>query len=254
MPTGGEIAVVTALPEELAPLLSRALGARRIAGPGVRAYTASLGGRAVVLAATGDGPLHAERGLRALLTRPRISGFIGAGLAGALSPDVSAGTILVAESLVRSGPHENGAPSLPDARWTQRALALGGRPASFQTVATIAATAAEKEALRAGCSAAPGVLAVDMESQAWLRAAEETGTPGILVRVVSDSLEEEIPAFVALAKAADGSVDRRRIVLHALRHPSAVGKLLAMRRRVRFCSERLADYIERLLASERPGS
>ena len=54
----------------------------------------------MVLAATGDGPLRAERGLRALLARPHIAGFIGAGLAGALSPDVSVGSILVAQSIV----------------------------------------------------------------------------------------------------------------------------------------------------------
>jgi nucleoside phosphorylase len=208
----------------------------------------------VVLAATGDGPLRAERGLRALLARPHIAGFIGAGLAGALSPDVSVGSILVAQSMVRPGAQENDTSFLPDAEWTQRALAAGARPATFRTVERIAATAAQKKALRIECPETSGVLAVDMESGAWMRAAAETGTPGILVRVVSDSLEEEIPAFIAAARSDEGSVDRRRILLHALCHPSAIGKLLAMRRRVRFCSERLADYIERLLASERPES
>lgn len=250
MPAPPELAVVTAMSEELAPLLARAARLVRIPMPEAKAYRGTLGGRPLLLASTGDGALLAERGLSAILSRCRIAGVVGAGLAGALTRGLPAGTILVARSVSA----EAGGTAAPDGAWTERVLSAGGAlPARFQTAARIAGTREEKARLRdAGGegAAADEPAAVDLESAAWTRAASPSRTPLILVRVVSDTSEEEIPLFVAEARREDGSVDRGRIVRHALRHPSTVGKLLAMRRRTRFCAERLASYLETLLARE----
>jgi hypothetical protein len=113
------------------------------------------------------------------------------------------------------------------------------------TVDRVASTGREKADF-ASRGASGDVDALDMETAGWLAAAGGGSPgfpPGLVVRVVSDAAEEEIPDFVAAAASADG-LDRRRIALHALTHPSAVGKLLAMRRRARFCAERLAGFLE----------
>ncbi len=251
-----EIAVITAIQEELAPLLARARSLVRVPMPEARAYRGTLSGWPVLLASAGDGPVRAERGLSAILRRSSIARVVGAGLAGALTPGIPSGTVLVARSVIDEG----GAASFPDEAWTERILLAGGAfPARFVSVAKIAATREEKDRTRDrgpilpdAAGALPRALAVDLESAAWLRASSSPRTPVVLVRIVLDTSEEEIPTFVTQAQREDGSIDRGRIARHALRHPSCVGKLLSMRRRTRSCAERLAGFLEALLSRERP--
>jgi nucleoside phosphorylase len=242
------LAVITAIAEELAPLLARASGLRRIPIENARAYTGVLAGRPVVLARTGDGQYRAERGMKAILARPEVAGWVGAGLAGALSPGLAPGAILVAREVWGDDGPVRGL----DEGWARRVCELpGARPATFRSTGRIAASASDKTRLRDAASGAswPSVT-VEMESDGWLRAARPTSAPGVLVRVVSDSFDEEIPEFVSGSLADDGSVNRGRILFHAMTHPSAVGKLLGMRRRTRFCAERLADFLEQLVYRE----
>ena len=215
------ILIVAAIPEELAAIERRFRGS-----PGI------------VLARTGDGRVRAEASLRALLARWQPDAWIGAGLAGAATAGVPAGTILVCRDA-------------GDPAWAGRIAHRGGvLPARCVTVDRIASTPAEKVA--AAGSPPPGeVVVLDMETDGWIAAGRSVSPspPGLVIRVVSDALEEEIPAFVAAASSERG-VDRRRIALHALTHPAAVGKLVAMRRRARSCAERLAEFLEALARRE----
>jgi nucleoside phosphorylase len=211
------VLVVAALPEEFDPIRSLLLG---------------VGVDSVTVAMTGAGRRRAETEMRALLARHRPDAWIGAGLAGAATPGIPPGTLLVARNA-------------GDPEWSSRVLARGGAlPASVVTVDRVAWTGREKADF-ASRGASGDVVALDMETAGWLAAAGGSAgsPPGLVIRVVSDAADEEIPDFVAAASSADG-LDRRRIALHALTHPSAVGKLLAMRRRARFCAERLAGFLE----------
>ena len=87
--------------------------------------------------------------------------------------------------------------------------------------------------------------AIDMESAGWARAAARANVPFRIARVIFDSADEGIPAFVA----GDGNVDRGAIVRHALAHPSAIPILWNMRGRMRDCCEKLAEFIARSIAS-----
>lgn len=227
------ILIACAVAEELAPLRERAR-ARSSGGRSPASYRGELGGQPVVLAATGDGRRRAAISMRTLIERHRPVAWIGAGFAGAATPGIAVGTVLVATD----------AADAADEAWAARVLAGGGAlGARFVTVDRIAATPAEKS--RAAHHAPPGaIVAIDMETAGWIDGARGL-VPGVVVRVVSDAAEEEIPAFIAAASSEDG-VDRGRIARHALAHPASIGKLLAMRRRARFCAERLADFLEAL--------
>src|SRR5712691_11518485 len=90
------IAIVTALREELAPLLRRArierverLGRRRC-------HLGTLMGKPVVLMAGGDGLKRAEESVAELLQRFDVSLLVGAGIAGAIVPGLRLGDLLVA--------------------------------------------------------------------------------------------------------------------------------------------------------------
>jgi adenosylhomocysteine nucleosidase len=240
----GTVAILTALAEESRPLRRRMSAARPVAGPGLSLWEGELAARRVLLAETGAGARAAAAAAADLFARFGPARWIGAGFAGAISPGLPFGSVVVAAELA-DGPA--GGEAVLDAGMARRALACdsGARAVRAVSTAGIVASRAEKNRL---LSAAGGSLpvTVDMESAAWARAG--SGIPGLIVRVVTDSAEDEIADFVAASVAPDGGIDRGRLVRHAILHPSAIGKLLALRRRARLCGERLADFVERFAA------
>src|SRR5258708_12393238 len=94
-----EVAIITALPEELSPLRRRAAIEGVVHLGSQKCYIGTLAGARVVMAATGDGLVNAEQSLRALLERFEVSSVIGAGIAGALSPDLRPADLVLATHL-----------------------------------------------------------------------------------------------------------------------------------------------------------
>lgn len=249
-PAGSDlpVAIVTALPEEMWPLFARARGLRRVArgGAGRRAWEGQLAGARVLLTCTGDGARNAREGIREVLGAFPVSRWIGAGFAGALSPGLEPGTVLVARALY----NPDGRLSAPlDARFARRALAAGGAlAATLVSAAALVSTAAAKARLRDSiCREGDEPAAADLESAGWAGGAP-AGVPGVLVRVVFDGALEDLPDFLARSNRPGGGIDRAGVVLRALASPSGVGKLLSMRRRARLMAERLADFLERFAA------
>ncbi|MDQ2870294.1 MAG: hypothetical protein M3S32_06090 [Acidobacteriota bacterium] len=246
--SASEILIVTALREETDALIERARGISRFPGAPRPAWRGTLSGQPVILARTGAGPLNAASGLAELLRALGPRRWIGAGLAGALAPDIAVGQVLIAEAV---GDEEGTIVPGPDRAWVARALdfAPNARGARLVTRARIAVTAKEKAALRGreGNSAD----AVDMESAGWARAAQAAapGAPYLLARVVSDSAAEDLPDFLAGSLAADGSVDRGRVARRALLAPASIGKLLGLRRRAHACAGSLAEFLDRFAAA-----
>jgi farnesyl-diphosphate farnesyltransferase len=229
-----EVAIVTALPEELSPLRRRAAIERVIQLGSRKCYVGTLAGARVVMMATGDGLANAEQSLRALLERFDVSSVIGAGIGGALSPELRSGDLVVATEIT-------GGSAFPcDPSLVARFSASGAHPARLRSVPRVVATAREKQELSAN-----GASVVDTESAGWATAASDSGIPLVVVRAIFDGAHEEVPAFVAAASTADGSIDRTAVVRHALFHPTAIPHLIGMRQRLRICAERVADLVER---------
>lgn len=236
--------VVTALPEELAPLLHRASAVRKIRAGRRCFYQATMGQAGVVMTRTGDGWSNAEQGVEALLERFPVTGLIGAGVAGALSPGLQVGDLLVARSVFKA---LEPAPS-PEPSWLARATGTiaGAQAATLVSFDEILCSAERKATLWSRLRQ-NGSAALDMESAAWAHVAGRRGTPYLIVRAVLDRAEEDLPEFLTNCLFPWGGLNRAKVARHALRHPGVVGDLLALRRRVRFCAERLADFVERFL-------
>src|SRR3954454_7835683 len=100
-------AIIAAMPEEVAPLRARLIGARRLSlrgGTGAaEVVLGHLGGVAVALAVTGDGARNAREGIAALLGHVEVNRLIALGVAGALSPDLGEGALVVAEQVMLEG-------------------------------------------------------------------------------------------------------------------------------------------------------
>jgi adenosylhomocysteine nucleosidase len=175
------ILVVVALPLELRSVAA-AMGAkaRDAAVRGGR-----LGDSRAVAVAVGMGGGSAHVIAR---EKPRL--VLACGFSGALDPTLAPGDLVLATSVA-----DELGESFPA---SERLLAAARRALAGQRVAEgeilcatdVAATAGEKRAL-----AAPGRLAVDLESGPAARAAAAAGIPWLALRVVLDPVGEELPAF-----------------------------------------------------------
>ena len=128
-----------------------------------------------------------------------------------------------------------------------RAAAIPGiRGGALFSADRIVLAARERSELAARIGDDPA--AVDMESAGWARVASARGIPYVVVRAVSDTADEDLPAYLARCYDPERGIRRSRVLLHALAKPASVRRLLAMRRRVRECGERLSAFVEHFLA------
>lgn len=222
------VLIVTALPEELHAFAGR----RWPAG--------------VILATTGDGPGRAARTGAALCARHRPSLLIGAGVAGALSPDLDVGDLVVAFRVLDAAGE---APAPNGVLVVMAAAKPGARQGTLLSLDRPVVTAAAKAARFAELG--PGSAAVDMESAAWARVAAAQEIPCLIVRAVSDASNEELPGYLSQCMDRDGGIRRSAVVLRALAHPASIPGLLRMRRRVAECGTRLASFVEQFVSEVR---
>jgi nucleoside phosphorylase len=237
------IAILAAQVEEVAPLLAR-LGARYDgADATARHWRSDLD--SVAVAVSGMGRRRARAAARALLDRSGARYLIVCGVAGALTPDLEVGALVVAETVV----NDNGARLDTDRRGIRAALDAGARLGAAITVDRMIATPADRSTLRALArdSDPTRPLVVDMESYEAVAEAAARGLAAMVVRAVSDAVGEELPAFLEQCRRPDGDLDRRRAIFGALTHPASIPMLFELRRRVRRGADGLADLLERVL-------
>jgi adenosylhomocysteine nucleosidase len=241
------IAIVAAMPEELAPLVARAEGARELSvrdGHPWKLVTARLAGRAVALAVTGDGARNARLGAEGLGASLAMDGLIVVGIAGAATGDLPPGALVVAEEVrPEGGGGWRADPGAVDVA-VRRA---GARAACLVSGHDIADTPAAKRALAARAGDAHAPVAVDLESATYVEAAARAGVPWTVLRVISDAADETVPALVNRSRDAGGAVRRGAVALRLLGNPAALPVLLRLRARMHDAAATLADAVERVL-------
>ena len=236
------IAIVAAMPEELAPLRARLAGATRAQRGAVVVERGRLGGREVALAATGDGARNARAGVAELLAAAAPEALVVLGVSGALSPELGTADLIVA---TRVTDEEGTARQADAARVAATALATGGRVAVVMSARRIADSADEKR--RLALQAGAGLAVVDLESAAYVAAAEAAAIPWVVLRAVSDRADENLPALLNRSLDAGGAVNRGRVLRGLFGDPGALPHLLALRKRVGQCAEVLARAAEAAL-------
>jgi hypothetical protein len=217
----GRIAVVAAMPEE-ARAIARALGTR--ASSALRAEPAGL-----VVAWTGDGASRARRNLALLLNRVEPGRLIGAGVAGALTEDLTRGTICRPSQVF-------------DEIGNRIALAAGHADMIIVSAARPLFSSIEKRRVAESLGLERNAI-VDLETFAWAELAQAFKTPFSALRVVLDDSREDLPGFLARAVRPDGSTDRRAIGLAAILRPDRVLLLLKLRREFRAACAALAAAV-----------
>ena len=194
-------------------------------------------------------------GLRAglLVSRwPRLlAGFnqplvISSGVCGALAPDLSAGDLVLPESVLGpSGERLNVTPTRH-----RQASELGGsaRVGTLVTSREVVATAAAKAAL----FASTGAVAVDMESSVILAHAATAGCPTLVVRGVSDRASEIVPLELIELMTPAGKLRPVRVLALTVTRPRLLPRALALGQATRRALTAVARVLAGLAASPRP--
>lgn len=226
---GGRVLVVAALGRELAAL-------RREAHP------------RVALLETGEGCKNAGQAARSWLDAETPQAVLGIGFAGALSRSLDVGALLVAREC-RSSTGESVAttPTLVEAA---RRIPADGLAVAFGVTLTVDEVVCQAEGKRRlALTLATGELGcVDMESFAVARACAERRIPFLIVRCVSDLFAEDLPVDFNRCRGADGRVNNLKVIASAIGRPSSIKGLLELRKRAMVCSEKLANFVRRLLS------
>jgi adenosylhomocysteine nucleosidase len=250
----GLTAIVAAMDEELGPLRERLRGRTPVAlqGDPRRVTLGLLGHTPVALMATGDGERNARRGLPALLAALPARRVLVVGIGGALSPGLGIASIVVGDCVVdeRDGSVRRAPAAL--ARAVERTCV--GPRGVVVTAQRIADTPADKQRLAALAAftndpRSDVAAVVDLESAAFAAEAERAGVPWLVLRAVSDTSAEALPALLNRSRDDGGAVRRGRVALGLLSAPHALPRLLELRARVRICAGDLARAVEVTVAA-----
>jgi adenosylhomocysteine nucleosidase len=191
---------------------------------------------AVLVLETGVGSDRAAAAVRWLMQHhsPRL--VIACGFAGALSPTLKVGDVLLASEVVEPGEDE--------LRWRTAVPAeLGDLPVGrLVTVAELAGRPAAKRIL----ARQTGAVVVDMESAAIAEACQARRVPCAVVRAISDAADTMLSARL-VALLSGGRVSPWRVLGAVMRSPSLTIELWRLARNTRIAARRLAAALRRIV-------
>ena len=247
--------IVAAMDEEVVELRLRLAGRRPAGVSGARVTLGDLAGVPVALGVTGDGEHNARRGLAAMLAALPLRRIIVVGVAGGLDPTLEVGALVIGEQVIDEA---DGGRYSADAALVDLAATAGAAARGITVSARrIADTVDDKRRLLAIARARPGAgddpspspAVVDLESAAFAALAKRAGVPWLVLRVVSDTAAESLPALLNRSRDDGGAVRRARVIRALLSDPRALRPLLALRERVRAGAHRLAQAVALTVAA-----
>jgi adenosylhomocysteine nucleosidase len=218
-----KVLIAAALARELSPL-------RRTSHPNV------------TLLKTGEGPSNASRALKDEIERARPAIVVAIGYAGALSEDLEIGDLVLVNRLIGCGWALS-----PDLLGLARRVRMDSvRLANGVSVDRIVSSRREK--LELARRLGDGRTAVvDMESAAIAEVCSPGGLPLLIVRAITDRLDEDLPIDFNRCRTDSGRLSNLKVLGQAAGRASALKGLWELKRRAQFCSARLAEFAGRLI-------
>jgi adenosylhomocysteine nucleosidase len=179
----------------------------------------------------GVGKANAEKAIRAALAQERPGLVLTCGFAGGLKPGLNAGAVVFdCDATTNLG----GA-----------LLAAGAEPARFHCADRVAATVADKQALRE----ATGADVVEMESGVICAVCRQQGIPSLTVRVVLDVAGENLPLDFDRLMGPTQRLNYWKLAWVLLGSPGKIGALLRLQKQAQTAAAKLAAVLDRITAA-----
>jgi adenosylhomocysteine nucleosidase len=201
----------------------------------------------LVFLEAGVGTDNAAERITRFLDKQKVDFVLGTGMAGALSPHLGVGDLVIVERVI--------GPSTTLMSWPQLcSFAKLVRPDGVDIHWGVAVTTNEficKASRKRSLAGALGVSeagCVDMESWAVARVCTERRIPFLIVRAISDGFEEDLPLDFNRCRDSRGDLDMLKLGSATLRRPGSLKGLWQLRGRSILCSQRLAWFVDQFLA------
>jgi adenosylhomocysteine nucleosidase len=239
------VLVTFALENEFAPW--RALRKfRRSTWGGAEVYRAEIGAAEVGVLLTGVGARQAtlEMSKRAWSESDSVEFCISSGLAGALRPEYQIGQVLAARTIETERASANAASrvlesSAPLISFAEECGAIVAD--RFYSAERVVSRAEEKHHLGASADA------VEMESFQVLSSARRNGVPGVAIRAISDTADDDLPLDMNEVFTDGGKVSIPRILGQVVLHPRAIPELVKLGQKSKRAAESLAIFLDRYI-------
>ncbi len=194
----------------------------------------------------GPGRCGAEAGMTELCLRHRVGLVVSLGFAGGLEEGLAPGDLVAVDrtGLAGAATSERTSPEL-----LELALGLrlpGLRVGSAVTADAVVGTPAAKHSL----ARASGASVVDMESYWAAAAGRRLGVPVLLLRAVSDPVDQPLPEWMG-ATGTDGQPRWGALVVGGLRHPRDLRHVPGLWRGVQRAETALSSAVAALLPALR---
>ena len=241
------IGILTAVREELKPLLRKMPSVDVESTGGILFHRGFIAGKQVVVARSGIGRERAATAARILIERYHPDSVLCIGFAAGLRPDVVPGDLILATSIAES--------LVPDDRLVGIAAQTRGEDVAVHSgpllcVDQVVHSVEEKYELAARF---PNSVGLDMESAGIAAAASNFGVPWLVVRAVTDGLDDSLPPLVepfrrrSCIDPETGEVIPLRMILLAVFCPRVVPKLVRLGGRAGAAARNLANFVESYL-------
>lgn len=196
--------IVVALPEEL-----RSLTAKKITKGSYLKLNDAL-----LLGCAGAGPANAQQAATQLVAQGATR-LISWGCAAGLAPQLKAGELVLATAVQAA----NGETLVTNPSWCELAQTTLAehvpiRQGLLLESTVLVATASAKQALQQSTQA----LALDMESAAVARIAQQHNLPFLVIRAIADPADMDLPVAVVQALNAQGEVQLPKLLGYLLTH------------------------------------
>ncbi len=179
---------------------------------------------------TGIGQKNTETSVKDFLANKIPAQVLSCGFAGALASDLAIGDVVF---------------ETDDARLREALTRAGARAVKFYCADRIATTAQEKKELRRSTNAD----AVEMESAAIHKICRERGLPCATVRVISDTVDEDLPLDFNQLGKPDRSMDYGKLAWAIAKSPGKIGALRRLQKQTRFAGEQLAGVLAKVISA-----
>jgi adenosylhomocysteine nucleosidase len=246
------LALLGAFGQEIADL-RRQMVIEEVAASGVcRLYRGKFKGRDTLLVQTGMGRERAENATQFLLERYPVTAIVSLGFAGALSPELGIGDVVVCSTMhCALGSHEEEQrvePCAPDAKLLSLASqgpGDGTTPFSVGSSVTVLQLASSSQRMRE-LSRTFHADIVDMESYWIAKIASARQVPFIAIRSISDTMQHGVQPFDQIL-ASDGKLLWKRAVVCFLLHPRYLINVFTLFRNTRSAKRNLTAFVGHLV-------